>query len=75
METYDRVAKVVGPKKKALAEAEAQLKVNLAHTFAITTTLPTGVPVDISCQHTLLPCAGSHGCVRNQAKGTQRSCR
>eukprot|EP00892_Ulva_mutabilis_P004868 jgi/Ulvmu1/2753/UM014_0211.1 len=27
METYDRVAKVVGPKKKALAEAEAQLKV------------------------------------------------
>lgn len=27
METYDRVAKVVGPKKKALAQAEAQLKV------------------------------------------------
>jgi len=27
METYDRVAKVVGPKKAALAEAEGQLKV------------------------------------------------
>lgn len=27
METYDRVAKVVGPKKEALKKAEAQLQV------------------------------------------------
>jgi dynein heavy chain, axonemal len=27
MDTYDRVAKVVGPKRKALAEAEAELEV------------------------------------------------
>lgn len=33
METYDRVAKVVGPKKKALAEAEGQLKVWIVNVF------------------------------------------
>jgi hypothetical protein len=29
MEVYDRVAKVVGPKKEALKKAEAQLQVRL----------------------------------------------
>lgn len=32
MEVYDRVAKVVGPKKEALKKAEAQLQVRCLHT-------------------------------------------
>ena len=31
MEVYDRVAKVVGPKKEALKKAEAQLQVSTTH--------------------------------------------
>lgn len=34
MEVYDRVAKVVGPKKEALKKAEAQLQVRLSTAYA-----------------------------------------
>lgn len=35
MEVYDRVAKVVGPKKEALKTAEGQLQVGLRHTASV----------------------------------------
>ena len=40
MDSYHRVAKVVGPKKAALAQAEAQLKVSTFHFYLRSPLLP-----------------------------------
>lgn len=49
MEVYDRVAKVVGPKKEALKTAEGQLQVGLQHTATMFTIM-------IDCQRSCMCC-------------------